>query len=293
MEIRPAFYDDFACLAQHCRHSCCRGWEIDVDQDALRRYRALKGPLGDELRACLQEADGTWSFRLTENEDCPFLRSDGLCRLILALGEDALCDICALHPRFFQDIGEHELAGVGLCCEAVTALLLNWPGELLFLTENDEPLTLSQVLHLLGHDLAPDMLRFSPKIDESYYRAIFDRYAQCEAIDAAWTRDLAALSAAPGKIISQTKLHAQAYDRQTYDNIFAYILYRQLEFLEPRGLPTLLRFAQEATDFIFLWTAVTNDLPASLRRWSAQMEYSTDNIDFLLHSHGEEASCGA
>ena len=33
--VRPDFYDDFHCLAAACRHSCCVGWEIDVDEDSL------------------------------------------------------------------------------------------------------------------------------------------------------------------------------------------------------------------------------------------------------------------
>ena len=283
MEIRPAFYDDFACLAGRCRHSCCRGWEIDVDEDSLRRYFSLEGPLGAELRASLREREGTWSFHLTEDGDCPFLRRDGLCRLILALGEDSLCDICALHPRFFQEVGEDlTLAGLGLCCEAVTAMLLNGRGELGFLTEDDEPLSLGHVLRLLGHSPERDMLRFSPRIDANYYRAIFRRYGQCEAIDEAWVHDLAALAADPETIVDQASAYAGRYDKKAYDRIFGYILYRQLEFLEESGLQTLLAYAREAADFIFLWDAVTGDLPECLRRWSAQTEYSTENVAFLL-----------
>ena len=288
MEIRPAFYDAFSCLARDCRHSCCRGWEIDVDREALGRYLALEGPLGDELRSSLQETEGTWSFRLRENGDCPFLRPDGLCRLILVLGEDSLCDICALHPRFYQDVGAHELAGLGLCCEAVTDLLLDFRGELLFLTEDDEPLTLDRLLRLLGRDLSPGELHFSPKTDGAYYQTVFRRYGQCEAINTAWTRDLAALAADPETLAAQAEAYARRYDRGAFDRVFAYILYRQLEFLERYGLPVLLRYAREATDFIFLRAAATGDLPESVRRWSEEMEYSTENIDFLLQSHSEE-----
>ena len=289
MEIRPVFYDNFICLAGRCRHSCCRGWEIDVDEVSLQRYRDFAGPLGEELRASLEEKDGTWSFRLTGDDDCPFLRRDGLCRLILELGEDSLCDICALHPRFFQDIAGHELAGVGLSCEASAALLLDLPGELLFLNESNERLTLSDVLSLLGQRPAPGGLHFSPRVDGAYYRAIFRRYGQCEAIDQAWTRDLAALAADPEGAARRAEEYTARYDRDAFERLFTYILYRQLEFLEPLGLPALLEYAGEAADFIFLWSAVTGDLPECLRRWSAQMEYSEENTAFLLKGRPGEA----
>lgn len=282
MEIRPDFYDRFYCLAQNCRHTCCRGWEIDVDPDTLGLYRSVDGPLGEELRAALQERDGEWSIRFNEAGNCPLLRSDGLCRVILELGEDALCDICALHPRFFLDVGEHELSGVGLCCEATVALLLDAPGELTFLTEDDDPLTLAQLLELLGDPAPPDGLRYTPRVDEGYYRDIFRRYAACEAIDGDWSRDLAALVARPGEIVSLAREYAARCDRAVFDRIFGYILYRQLEELERFGLPALLRYAREGTDFILLWAATDGDLPERVRRWSAEIEYSTENPARLL-----------
>ena len=89
--VYPDFYRAFACKATFCRHSCCRGWEIDVDEESAAYYRALPGKLGDDLRAALVEEAGVWHFRLTDEERCPFLRPDGLCRLIRELGEQALC----------------------------------------------------------------------------------------------------------------------------------------------------------------------------------------------------------
>ena len=50
LSVRPDFYDDFHCLASSCRHSCCVGWEIDVDEDTLQYYQRIPGELGDELR---------------------------------------------------------------------------------------------------------------------------------------------------------------------------------------------------------------------------------------------------
>ena len=100
MMLYPDFYEAFACRAADCSHSCCKGWEIDVDEAALRRYAAVEGDLGQELRRNIYQDDDGAHFLLAEDERCPFLREDGLCRLIVDLGEDALCEICALHPRY-------------------------------------------------------------------------------------------------------------------------------------------------------------------------------------------------
>ena len=284
-ELRPAFYDRFACLADRCRHSCCRGWEIDVDEDSARYYRSLSGALGDELRAALRQENGVRFFALTEAEDCPFLRRDGLCRLYAELGEDALCDICALHPRFFAEVRGYRLSGLGLSCEAATALLLSEP--LLFLTDGGEELTLSALLRLLGEDTPREALRFTPTVDAAYYRALLERCAACEALDEAWTQELASLSADPERAAADAAAFRERCDPALPERAFGYVLFRQLERLEEHGLAPLLRFAREAADLVFLVAARSGDLPEALRRWSAEVEYSDENVDRLLQGRRE------
>ena len=148
--VRPDFYEDFHCLAGDCRHSCCVGWEIDIDDDSLARYRAVGGEPGRMLRRAI-ETEPTPHFRLTEEERCPFLREDGLCRLILTLGEDSLCDICREHPRFYNALPGRLEAGLGLCCEEAARLLLAGSGHLRLLSDNDgAPEPEDELLRLRG-----------------------------------------------------------------------------------------------------------------------------------------------
>ena len=37
----PKYYERFKCIADKCSHSCCIGWEIDVDADTLKKYKSL------------------------------------------------------------------------------------------------------------------------------------------------------------------------------------------------------------------------------------------------------------
>ena len=37
----PAYYPLFHCLMNRCRHSCCVGWEIDIDENTYQKYAAL------------------------------------------------------------------------------------------------------------------------------------------------------------------------------------------------------------------------------------------------------------
>lgn len=125
----PAYYPDFHCIADKCQHSCCIGWEIDVDEAALARYKQVGGPLGEKLSRCIA-FDGTEDGASThfilqgKEERCPFLNERNLCELILDLGEDSLCNICRDHPRFRNFYSDCTELGLGLCCEEAARILL-------------------------------------------------------------------------------------------------------------------------------------------------------------------------
>ena len=272
MSIFPDFYDRFACLAHRCRHSCCRGWEIDVDEDSAAYYETVPGELGAKLRRSITRDGEGAHFALTADERCPFLQRDGLCELILKLGEDALCDICALHPRFYEDLGETELCGLGLSCEAVCTLLLESGEPLRFLDdESGNTLLMPQLLDRLGLSTDPARLRFDGEKPPAAY---LEGLAKTEAIDGNWPGELKAVQAALPNLTLPTG--------PLYDRILQALLYRQLERAEETGMEKLLRYARESTAFLAAWDAMEGFKPEHLRRFSEQIEYSTENVDILL-----------
>jgi lysine-N-methylase len=123
----PSYYSSFACIGEKCTHTCCAGWEIDIDEDTLERYRAMQGPTGELIRSHIDESGETPCFRMTEENRCPFLNQEGLCNLIISEGEDVLCQICTDHPRFRNFFADSEEIGLGMCCEAAVRLILTWP----------------------------------------------------------------------------------------------------------------------------------------------------------------------
>lgn len=135
--MKPWFYDEFVCTAAKCSDNCCIGWEIDIDEKAMRRFRSVPGEFGERLRGAIH-GGGQPTFALAAGDRCALLREDGLCELILHCGEDCLCDICALHPRFFNDFGEVHEAGLGLCCEEVCRLMFSRSGPLKFLPDEGD-----------------------------------------------------------------------------------------------------------------------------------------------------------
>ncbi len=120
-------FEKFRCVAQDCTDSCCKGWEVDIDEDSARFYRQLDGPLGDRLRQVLKTVEGEACMALEEGR-CPMLREDGLCRIHAELGHDALSKVCRDFPRLYQDYGDFQHWGLEMSCPEAARLIFEDPG---------------------------------------------------------------------------------------------------------------------------------------------------------------------
>ncbi len=121
----PTYYKKFKCIADKCEHSCCIGWEIDIDKDTLEKYKELQSSYGAVIKESISLSDAP-HFQLGEGERCPHLDERGLCKIILGEGEDYLCDICREHPRFYNYTKVAEV-GVGMSCPEAARLILSSP----------------------------------------------------------------------------------------------------------------------------------------------------------------------
>lgn len=128
--VVPDYYGEFHCIADKCTHTCCKGWEIDIDPASLARYQ--QDGIGHI------SVEGEPHFELDGEERCPYLNSRNLCALIIEHGEGYLCQICRDHPRFRSYWETGEEIGLGLCCEAAAALILNRSQPMTLVITDDE-----------------------------------------------------------------------------------------------------------------------------------------------------------
>ncbi len=128
MRLRyPEIYESFRCIASDCPDSCCKEWDVLVDEATARRYLAAEGPLGEHLRRYLrQDEDGDWYFAITEGR-CPMWRADGLCRIQAEQGHDALCQTCRDFPRLTHDYGDFVERQLELSCPEAARLIFSQP----------------------------------------------------------------------------------------------------------------------------------------------------------------------
>ena len=128
MQIRkPAYFDDFRCLAGQCPDSCCKEWDVQVDENSAARYLSMEGQLGDALRRVMYEEDGRHYFAIQPDRRCPMWQDDGLCRIQAESGEEALCNVCRDFPRLTHDFGDFVERGLELSCPEAARIILSTP----------------------------------------------------------------------------------------------------------------------------------------------------------------------
>ena len=307
--IAPNYFHSFACLMGGCRHSCCVGWEIDVDEDALNRYRAVTGPLGTRLAENIRTDGESPCFRLTADERCPFLNASGLCELILELGEDSLCQICADHPRFRNAFSDRTELGLGLCCESAGKLILTRrnPAKLVALADDGVSGALLPeerwLLGLRGRMFSIIQNRRLPlerrvrqmlaAADVAMPDASARRWAgfllELERLDEAWTERLEALADAP--VCDEAFLRAPEWEN-AFEQLLVYLLYRHLPgALDDGDAEGRIRFAALIWRLTAQLCAVQaaqhgkaslDDLVELARLYSSEIEYSDENLYAIL-----------
>lgn len=113
----PNYYGKFHCIAGACRHSCCIGWDVYIDEETLCIYENMGGIMGERVRTHLREKEDGTCFEMCDGGRCPMLNERGLCNIILEKGEDFISEICREHPRFYNFFSDRTELGLGLSCE--------------------------------------------------------------------------------------------------------------------------------------------------------------------------------
>lgn len=118
------FYKEFKCIADKCPDSCCKEWDVVVDDESYEKYNNVCGEFGEKLKSLMvTDADGDRIFTLNKNR-CPFWNGDMLCDIYINLGEDFLCETCKRFPRINLDYTDFEEKILSLACPEALRLML-------------------------------------------------------------------------------------------------------------------------------------------------------------------------
>ncbi len=285
----PDYYKDFSCIAGACRHTCCRGWEIDIDADTYEAYMNAEGALGEKLRKNMYTDEEGAHFTLDTEERCPFLNAENLCDIILEMGEDALCQICTDHPRYRNFFESRTEIGLGLSCESVCALILGQkkrPSIIPLTAEEDGEVPEMERLFFLLREEIMDLI-FADESVETCMNNIRERYGitlpekekwttvyeNLTVLHAEWRRKLKRLSDA------QSTLENDMAAKQ----LLTYFVFRHLadSFFDGR-IKTGIAFCLHAVEVILCLSASDADFTETARQYSEEIEYAAENTEALF-----------
>ena len=293
----PNYYNSFKCIADRCHHTCCKGWEIYIDDATLERYKSL----GDRFTQKLCYTDDGVCFCLTDDERCPFLNKNGLCDIISELGEEYISEICREHPRFYNWFSHRTEVGLGLSCEEAARIVLSQKSKTqLVVIEDDgsdaEPSEIEEyVLDMRDKllDTAQDrgvdietridrILSLSGgKIPDKSMEQWAETLSELEMMDSHWKDVLMSLKAS----------HRAVYTNQwdiCFEKLLVYFIYRHVtSAYDNESLAKLSAFACLSTEIIKeLWLASKEQTSDSLcsiaMMYSAEIEYSEENTERLV-----------
>ncbi len=297
--VYPSYYKKFKCLGGTCRHNCCIGWEIDIDEDTYNYYKNVGGEMGERLEKSIAHGNVP-HFILDKNERCPFLNGDNLCDIIINLGENHICKICTEHPRFINGLPERTEVGIGLTCEEAARIILSETEAfaLVGAKETDDEIILlrDKVIAILQDGKRSFKRRIEGVLNEANAalpsRSLAewrDVFASLERLDENWDKRLDLIK---NDIDFDAFAHHMGSRMREYENLLIYFIYRYLA-----NAPDFYEAATRAA-FAVLCTGIIHAIGAAMyeaygeftfydqielcRAFSSEIEYSEDNVYALF-----------
>ncbi len=119
----PDYYNKFSCIADKCEATCCAGWQIVVDEEALRRYQKVSGRFKQRIKEGVNFKEGV--FYQKHGKRCAFLNEQNLCDMYIALGEESFCDTCRRYPRHIEEFENVREFTLSVSCPEAARIILS------------------------------------------------------------------------------------------------------------------------------------------------------------------------
>ena len=131
-------YDKFKCIADKCKFTCCKGWDINVDTNTYNKWKEKSelNYLLDNVRFIKSNGENSYLIKKETKGVCPLLSDEGLCNIVLNHGEEYLSSTCKSFPRIennFEDVKEMTLS---CSCPEVVNIISNMK-EKIYIESNE------------------------------------------------------------------------------------------------------------------------------------------------------------
>ena len=134
-------YDNFKCIADKCKFTCCEGWDIAVDNDTYHKWQDNKC---DYIlnNVILKKCENKKEYFINKeiNKTCPLLDDEGLCEIVKNNGEDYLSLTCHSFPRIKNVFENKKELSLSCACPEVVEIISKISNKINLLDKNNNAL---------------------------------------------------------------------------------------------------------------------------------------------------------
>ena len=118
---RPKLLNDFQCLQDHCPDTCCKEWNMQVEDEIIEKYRNI--PYLEEATEPASIKDYNAIMRKDPNTGYCLQLCDKKCSIHKDFGEELLGDACYFYPKVTRQFGTEIRQTFTLSCPEITRLV--------------------------------------------------------------------------------------------------------------------------------------------------------------------------
>ena len=131
-------YDNFKCIADKCKFTCCEGWDINVDEDTFNNWKSHESKFNYILKNLKVKNSGEKKEYFIDKEThdkCPLLDEKGLCEIVKNHGEEYISLTCQSFPRIKNKFKDREELSLSCACPEVVEIISNIEGKINMISE--------------------------------------------------------------------------------------------------------------------------------------------------------------
>lgn len=179
---QPRYYGDYHCIGNACPDNCCYGWRIDWKKEEVDKLKTAPN-CSSELKELIEKTftangalEGFYRVAFDEQNKCPLLTEDGLCRIQRELGVEYMSYTCMIYPRL-NLLAEPVLYSV--CCSSCREVMYHLINDEKAMDLINIPVKKAETVNVTSYspeDLAahPE-LKYCGELLEFFYEIISDK----------------------------------------------------------------------------------------------------------------------
>lgn len=137
--LKTINYDEFKCIADKCKFTCCDGWAVSIDDTTYNKWKKDRcNEILDKIKIEKSRSSKNYFINKENHEVCPFLDIQGLCQIVKNHGEEYISSTCQKFPRVENKFEDRREFSLSCACPEVVEIISALSGKINIISENQK-----------------------------------------------------------------------------------------------------------------------------------------------------------